>query len=204
LVGLIELDLDGGQGNDLLIGGDGVDTLRGGAGNDTLIGGRGNDVKLGQDGFDLMVWNNGDGSDLMEGGADSDTVQVNGADGAGDDFSIDPNGSRVRFQRNNLGLFALDIGTTEDLDVNGQGGNDTIDGNASLATLIALDLDGGQGNDLLIGGNGADTLRGGADNDTLLGNAGNDVLIGGTGFDTCNGGAGADFGAECESQVNIP
>ena len=35
--GLIGLDLDGGEGNDLLFGGDGVDVLRGGAGNDTLI-----------------------------------------------------------------------------------------------------------------------------------------------------------------------
>ena len=162
LVGLIELDLDGGEGNDLLVGGDGVDVLRGGAGNDVLLGGRGNDVKLGEDGNDLLIWNNGDGSDLMEGGADVDTVQVNGSNGAGDDFSIVPNGDRVRFQRNNLGLFVLDIGTTETLDVNSQGGNDVIAGSVGLAGLISLDLDGGEGNDLLIGGDGADVLRGGS------------------------------------------
>ncbi len=203
LVGLIELDLDGGEGNDLLIGGDGVDTLRGGAGNDTLIGGRGNDIKLGEEGNDLLVWNNGDGSDLMEGGAGNDTVQVNGADGAGDDFSIDPNGDRVRFQRNNLGLFQLDIGTTENLDVNGQGGNDVIAGSVGLVGLIKLDLDGGEGNDLLIGGDGVDTLRGGAGNDTLIGGRGNDIKLGeegndllvwnnGDGSDLMEGGAGND------------
>ena len=195
LVGLIELDLDGGEGNDLLIGGDGVDVLRGGAGNDTLIGQKGNDIKLGEDGNDLMVWNNGDGSDLMEGGDDSDTVQVNGADGAGDDFSIDPNGERVRFQRNNLGLFTLNIGTTEDLDVNGQGGDDTIVGSVGLVGLIELDLDGGEGNDLLIGGDGVDVLRGGAGNDTLIGQKGNDIKLGEDGNDLMvwNNGDGSDL-----------
>ena len=208
LVGLIELDLDGGEGNDLLIGGDGVDTLRGGAGNDTLIGGKGNDIKLGEEGDDLFVWNNGDGSDLMEGGADDDTVQVNGADGAGDDFSIDPNGQRVRFQRNNLGLFQLDIGTTEDLDVNGQGGDDVIVGSVGLTGLIELDLDGGEGNDLLIGGDGVDTLRGGAGNDTLIGGKGNDIKLGEEGDDlfVWNNGDGSDLmegGADDDTvQVN--
>ena len=130
----------GGSGNDLLIGGagrdflsgsTGNDTIRGagnddqifgGSGNDVLLGDRGNDRVEGQAGSDLLIVNNGDGSDFLEGGEGNDFVQVNGANGAGDDFSIDPNGSRVRFQRNNLGLFTLDIGTTENLDVNGQGG----------------------------------------------------------------------------------
>ena len=195
LAGLIELDFDGGEGNDLLIGGDGIDTLRGGAGNDTLIGGKGNDVKLGEQGDDLFVWNNGDGSDLLEGGDDNDTVQINGANGAGDDFSIHPNGARVRFQRNNLGLFQLDIGTTEDLDVNGQGGDDVIAGSVGLSSLIELDLDGGEGNDLLLGGDGVDTLRGGAGDDTLIGNGGNDVQLGEEGDDrfVWNDGDGSDL-----------
>jgi Ca2+-binding RTX toxin-like protein len=169
LVGLTTLDLDGGEGNALLIGGDGVDVLRGGAGNDTLIGGRGNDVVLGQDGSDLLIWNNGDGSDFMEGGDGVDFVQVNGSNAAGDDFSIDPNGERIRFQRNNLGLFTLDIGTTENLDVNGQGGSDVIMGSVGVVGLTTLDLDGGEGRDLLIGGDGADVLGGGAGDDALIG-----------------------------------
>ncbi len=195
LNGLISLDLDGGEGNDLLIGGDGIDVLRGGAGNDTLLGRQGNDVVLGEDGSDLLIVNNGDGSDFLEGGSGTDTVQVNGADGAGDDFSISPNGNRVRFQRNNLGLFTLDIGTVENLDVNGGGGNDIIVGSVGLAGLISLDLDGGEGNDLLIGGDGADVLRGGAGNDTLLGNRGNDIVLGQDGNDLLiwNNGDGSDF-----------
>ncbi|MEM8680515.1 MAG: calcium-binding protein, partial [Planctomycetota bacterium] len=208
LVNLISLDLDGGEGNDLLIGGDGVDVLRGGAGNDTLLGHRGDDIVLGESGDDLMVVNNGDGSDFLEGGDDDDTVQVNGADGAGDDFSIDPNGNRVRFQRNNLGLFQLDIGTTEDLDVNGQGGSDVIVGSVGLVNLISLDLDGGEGNDLLIGGDGNDVLRGGSGNDTLIGGRGQDIALGEAGADRLivNHGDGSDLlegGADFDTvQVN--
>ena len=64
---------------------------------------------------DTLVWSNGDGSDVMDGGAGNDTVQVNGAVGAvGDAFLVQPGaGGRLDFRRTNLGLFALDIGTTE-------------------------------------------------------------------------------------------
>ncbi len=78
----MEMNLAGGEGNDLLIGGDGSDVLRGGAGNDTLLGNRGNDIVLGQDGNDLLIVNNGDGSDFLEGGEGNDTVQVNGSNAA--------------------------------------------------------------------------------------------------------------------------
>ena len=50
------------------------------------------------------------------------------------DAGADVDGERVRFQRNNLGLFQLDIGTTEDLDVNGQGGDDLIAGSVGCVT----------------------------------------------------------------------
>ena len=207
LADLTSLDLDGGEGNDLLIGSDGADVLRGGAGNDTLLGGRGNDVVLGQDGNDLLIVNNGDGSDFLEGGEGLDTVQVNGDNSSGDSFRVDPNGQRVSFRRTNLGLFTLDIGTTENLDVNGQGGSDVIIGATGLSGLISLDLDGGEGNDLLIGGDGADVLRGGAGNDTLLGGRGNDVVLGQDGNDLLivNNGDGSDFleGGEGDDTVQV-
>ena len=109
-----------------------------------------------------MVWNNGDGSDLMEGGHDYDIAVVNGSDSDGDEFVIAPNGARVAFDRVNLVPFSLDIGTTEKLVVNGQGGDDTITGCAGLADLIKLRLDGGEGDDSITGGDGDDALYGGA------------------------------------------
>ena len=195
LNGLISLDLDGGAGNDLVIGGDGSDVLRGGIGNDTLIGRKGNDIALGEAGDDLFIWNNGDGSDIFQGGQGDDTAQINGADGAGDDFEISQNGNRITFQRNNLGLFSLDIGTTEDLDVNGQGGSDTISAFGLAAGLIDLDIDGGAGNDLVIGSLGRDVIRGGIGNDTAIADGGDDVVLGEDGDDlfVWNHGDGSDL-----------
>ena len=117
-----------------------------------LIGNRGSDRKFGGAGNDRMIWNNGDGSDLMEGEAGHDVVEVNGSSTDGDVFTINPNGHRVDFDRLNLVPFSLDIGTTERLEVNGQGGHDQITGASGLAGKIKLDLDGGAGNDRITGG----------------------------------------------------
>lgn len=91
---------------------------------------------------------------------------------------------------------------------------------ALTRSMVAMALDGGDGNDTLDGGNGNDILLGGAGNDTirgrndddelqggtgedkLYGDGGNDVLFGGddydrlwggAGNDTLNGGAGNDY-----------
>ncbi len=175
--------LFGQAGNDTLLGKGGADFLFGGAGDDILIGGTGNDQVFGQDGNDRMIWNNGDNTDLNEGGDGIDTVEVNGASAA-DIFTVAANGTRVRFDRPNLVPFTLDIGSTETLDVNGLGGDDTITAAAQgLAGLIVLDFDGGDGNDQITGSNGADILRGGAGNDTLVGGIGNDFMFGEAGDD---------------------
>ena len=194
---LIALTFNGGDGDDYLSGSDGDDLLNGGLGNDTLIGNRGDDFKYGDEGDDLIVWNNGDGSDFMEGGTGSDSVQVNGADSAGDEFSVTPSSTtdRVRFERNNLGLFQLDIGTAEDLEVNGQDGDDIIQASDDLEDLIALTFNGGDGDDYLSGSDGDDLLNGGLGNDTLIGNGGNDFKYGDEGDDLIvwNNGDGSDF-----------
>jgi Ca2+-binding RTX toxin-like protein len=67
----------------------------------------------------------GGGSDLNEGGAGNDTVVANGGNGA-ETFTVTANGSRVRFDRVTPAPFSLDIGTTENLVVDGNGGDDTI------------------------------------------------------------------------------
>jgi Ca2+-binding RTX toxin-like protein len=175
--------LFGQAGNDLLLGKGGNDLLFGGDGNDTLTGGTGDDQVFGQAGNDRMIWNPGDGTDLNEGGDGIDTVEVNGGN-ASEVFTATPNGTRVRFDRVSPAPFSLDIGTTENLVVNMNGGDDTFTGSNGLAPLISLTVDGGAGNDTITGGDGNDRLFGGDGNDLIEGGRGNDVMFGGAGDDT--------------------
>lgn len=186
--------LFGGDENDTLLGKGGVDLLFGGNGNDTLTGGDGDDQVLGEAGNDRMIWNPGDGSDLFEGGADVDTAEVNGGNGA-ETFTITANGARVRFDRVTPAPFTLDIGTTENLVVNANGGDDTITAGNGLAGLITLTLDGGAGNDTITGGDGADLIIGGTGNDIVAGGRGNDTALLGDDDDTFiwNPGDGSDI-----------
>jgi Ca2+-binding RTX toxin-like protein len=194
--------LFGQAGNDILNGKGGADLLFGGDGNDVLNGGTGNDQDFGEAGDDTMVWNPGDGSDLFEGGDGNDTTQINGGNGA-ENFTITANGTRVRFDRISPAPFSLDIGTTENLVLHANGGDDVITAGNGLASLINLTLDGGDGNDTITGGDGADTLIGGNGNDVVAGGRGNDLVqLGngndtfvwnpGDGSDTVEGGAGSD------------
>ncbi|QEL16354.1 calcium-binding protein [Limnoglobus roseus] len=194
--------LTGGSGNDLLFGQDGNDTLLGKGGNDLLFGGAGNDVLTGGDGDDQVfgeagddrtVWNPGDDTDLNEGGAGIDTVEVNGGNGA-EAFTVTANGTRVRFDRVNPAPFSLDIGTSEKLVVNMNGGDDTFTAGNGLAPLIQLTVDGGTGNDTITGGDGNDFLFGGDGNDTINGGRGNDTAYLGAGDDVFvwNPGDGSD------------
>jgi Ca2+-binding RTX toxin-like protein len=185
--------LFGQAGNDTLLGKGGNDLLFGGDGNDTLTGGTGDDQVFGQAGNDRMIWNPGEGTDLLEGGDGIDTAEVNGGNGA-EQFTLTANGSRVRFDRINPAPFSLDIGTTENIVVNMNGGDDTFTAGNGLASLIGVTVDGGTGNDIITGGDGADHLLGGDGNDVITGGRGNDALLGGSGDDTFvwNPGDGSD------------
>ena len=194
--------ITGGSGNDLLFGESGNDTLLGKGGNDLLFGGDGTDVLtggtgtdqiFGQSGNDRMIWNPGDGSDLNEGGAGIDTVEVNGGNGS-ETFTTTANGTRVRFDRTDPAPFSLDIGTSENLVVNMNGGDDAFTAGNGLAPLISLTVDGGAGNDTITGGDGNDVLIGGDGNDLIDGGRGNDTALMGAGNDTFvwNPGDGSD------------
>ena len=174
--------LFGQAGNDLLLGKGGFDFLFGGADNDQLTGGDGDDQVFGESGNDRMIWNPGDDTDLNEGGTGIDTVEVNGGNGA-EVFTVTANGTRVRFDRLTPAPFALDIGTSESLVVNMNGGDDAFSATGNLATLIQITVDGGTGNDTILGSNGADQLLGGDGNDFIDGQQGNDVALMGAGDD---------------------
>lgn len=203
----------------------GVDLLRGGDGDDVIVGGKGNDVMLGEDGDDMLVWNNGDGSDLMVGGAGDDRVQVNfNTDLVNDDlqnkdvaeFSVTAEG--VQFARVEVndqavnGLFQLDIRETETLETNFGGGDDAARIVDTVLDEIALDLDGGEGTDLLDFSQSAagvsvdledgtagtalvenfENITGSDFDDVITGDAAANVITGGAGNDILSGGAGVD------------
>ena len=161
----------------------------------------------------------------MDGGAGLDTVEVNGADAAGDEFEVAAGGSDVEFARTNLGLFQLDIQNVETLEVNGGGGDDSLtvgdlegtglesvsftggDGDDFLDGTEAtrsLEASGDAGEDVLLGGSAADTLDGGAGDDLLAGGRGPDDLSGGEGDDVLLGGRGRDdlFGGAGDDELN--
>jgi Ca2+-binding RTX toxin-like protein len=185
--------LFGQNGDDTLLGKGGDDQLFGGNGNDVLTGGAGSDQVFGQNGNDLMIWNPGDGSDLFEGGNGTDTAEVNGGNGA-ETFTIAANGGRVQFDRVSPAPFSIDIGTTENLVLNANGGDDIITAGNGLAGLIQLTLDGGAGNDQITGGDGNDVIIGGTGNDLALMGAGDDTFVWnqGDGSDIVEGQSGAD------------
>jgi Ca2+-binding RTX toxin-like protein len=174
--------LFGQAGNDTMLGKGGFDLLFGGTDNDTLTGGDADDQAFGQSGNDRMIWNPGDDTDLNEGGADTDTVEVNGGGGA-EQFTTTANGTRVRFDRLNPAPFAIDIGTSEKLVLNANGGDDSYSATGNLAALIAITVDGGTGKDNLLGSNGIDVLIGGDNDDFVDGQQGHDVAFMGAGND---------------------
>jgi Ca2+-binding RTX toxin-like protein len=176
--------INGSDGPDLIAGGEGNDVLNGGGGDDRIAGDRGNDTMNGGTGDDTLVWNNGDATDVMNGDAGRDDVEVNGAPTAGDVFTVQPNGSRIKFNRPNLVPFSLDIGSSETMHANGLGGDDTI--TVGEVGSYEVSAAGGPGNDALTGGGSSETFLGGSGNDTIAPGGGLDVVSGDDGDDHVN------------------
>jgi Ca2+-binding RTX toxin-like protein len=177
--------INGSDGPDLILGGDGNDALSGGGGDDRIVGDRGADTMNGGTGDDTLVWNNGDGTDVVNGDDGRDDVEVNGAPSAGDVFTVQPNGARIKFDRANLVRFSLDIGSSETLHANGLGGDDAI----TVGDVGAYEVTAS-------GGSGNDTLTGGGSSETFLGGSGNDKITPGGGIDVVSADSGDD-------QVNV-
>ena len=172
----------GTRGNDYITGAAETDYFYDfGVGRDVLTGGFKSDV------FYLTV---DDITDTVDGRDGNDTIDYSGADrallidlGSGtvtatfhyhDIFSYDA--TRVVTQVQNVENATGSIyGDT----IYGNGGSNTLDGNAGDDYLYGFD-----GRDTLLGGAGADHLYGGDQDDTLIGGAGNDSISGGNGIDT--------------------
>jgi Ca2+-binding RTX toxin-like protein len=79
------------------------------------------------------------------------------------------------------------------LEVNGLGGDDTIDSTLLSAARLRVRADGGAGNDVLLGGDGDDVLSGGDGADVIFAGSGDNVAFGGAGDDVLRGEEGDDF-----------
>ena len=168
------LEINGDADNDLLTGSSGVDLINGGAGNDSIDGNPGDDVLNGDAGNDSFVWNQGDNSDMINGGTETDSLDVNGST-LDDNLAVSGSGTRFTVSRDNFGPFSLDVGTVENLNIDGGDGNDTVTVNdlSGVSDLANAQLNGDGGTDEFVlndGGLGANVtgnIDGGADNDTL-------------------------------------
>jgi hypothetical protein len=144
------------------------------------------DVARGDAGNDTIVWNGGDDDDVNDGGEGDDTSVVNGAP-TGEKFTIKPGApGRVAFDRvsTNPAPFSIDIGTTERLQLNAGGGDDTIKGFAGVAGLIKTELNGEDGNDGIRGTDAEDRINGGKGHDLVNSrDKAEDLVDCGTGLD---------------------
>ena len=170
------LDIEGGDGNDVIDGSDNADLIDAGPGDDQIAADDNplftqDDVRGGS-GNDTMTWNPGDDDDINEGGPDNDTVVVNG--GGKEKFEVTPSATpgRVAFNRVQpnstfLAPFSIDIATSENLVLNAGDDNDVIKGSKGLAGLIDSTFNGEDGNDRIKGTDGEDLLTGGKGFDVI-------------------------------------
>jgi Ca2+-binding RTX toxin-like protein len=151
-----------------------------------------------------------------QGNGQADHVVVEGTND-GDRIRV-TNGSAVAVSGLRAQVVIQHQEPSDQLAVDGLGGNDDISAPTLAAQAIALTLDGGAGDDSLFGGLGNDTLLGRDGNDTLAGFKGDDLAqMGagddrfdwdpGDGSDTVEGGDGIDtmgfIGANIAEKIDV-
>ena len=135
----MQLTINGGLGDDVILGSAGNDLVNGGDGNDTALLGAGDDT---------FVWNPGDDNDVIEGQSGFDTLLFNGANVA-ENIDIAANGGRVIFFRN-IANVVMDLNDVESIDYNALGGADVItvnDLSGTDVTEVNLNLAAAGGGD---------------------------------------------------------
>lgn len=142
---------------------DGLFLALSGIANATLTGG------VGENSFSIYGWA---GRATVNGGNGNDELIV-----ANDADMTLTNSSLVTTGYGTLTLTSIEIAY-----LSGGASNNIMRANGFTAGRV--NLNGGDGDDVLIGGSG---------NDTLVGGAGRDILIGGAGFDLLNGGSDDDI-----------
>ena len=170
--GVVIENATGGSGDDTITGNSANNILDGGAGDDTMVGGAGDDTYYVDSASDVVTESSGEGTD---------TIKSSG-------FSLE--------LANYDNVENLELTGSSNLDLTGDGNDNTLTGNDGNNTLT-----GGAGDDTMVGGAGDDTLYGNAGEDTMYGGTGddtmwgyfnNDLMYGGDGADTIYGVKGAD------------
>ena len=185
----MQIYIDGGEGNDVLVGGGrGLNYLTGGIGDDRMVGGAG-------------------GNEFLEGASPNGSDQFEGGHGLYDSVRYDARRRGVQVtldaEANDGEPGERDLVLPSVTSIYGGGGPDRLTGGAGSDGLVgnggADVLRGRGGSDQLVSGNrlygrigSDDRLYGGAGVDSLAGNAGDDLLVGGSGRDYLQGYSGAD------------
>ena len=173
---LLDDDLRGNNGANVLNGSWGNDTLSGAGGNDTLLGDLGADSLDGGDGADSIE--GGDGNDTLIGGNGNDTL--NG--GVGDDIFVGQGGTDT-----------FDGGDgTDTLNYTDNTQNVTLDVSAGTATFGGL-TESFSNMEVYQTGVGDDSISGSGAGELILSGVGDDTVIDGSGVDTVDGGSGDDL-----------
>ncbi|MDT9188617.1 MAG: calcium-binding protein [Limnospira sp. PMC 894.15] len=185
LIGITQVTMMGGSGNNLIMGpigrfGEGQNSLVGGAGDDTIMSFAAEDTLLGGEGDDFLSTNTSAqlttqginsslsgfaGGSVLDGGPGNDTlVSIFASDSL---FGGEGNDSLLGRR------FSI---------MDGGDGNNTLNGGEWLrtgTTPLEVSLFGGAGNDLIIGAQGTITnvIAGGAGDDTIVLGTTNDILL---------------------------
>lgn len=180
----VQTNIQGHEGDDLLIGGAGPDWIEGGAGDDTIVAGSNGTDAWGNPGVDVAYFN---------GAFDRFTIEYSSDDGETWGDSVPESGTLLvritdSFTDEDGGLGADILSEVEALSFN--------DRYIVLeATRTATDLDGDGTPDFIeiVGTDTDEEFLGGITNERISGAGGNDSLFGGDGADTLVGGAGDDL-----------
>jgi Ca2+-binding RTX toxin-like protein len=175
---ILDDEVSGLGGNDLLRGGIGRDTLIGGNGNDALFGDDGDDTLHGGDGRDTLE--GGDGDDLLEGAAGNDSL----TGGAGRDTLDGGDGSDTYVLADFAGGYDVVSdtafpGDTDTVLITAIGTGPTDPSTYTLGEGIEVGRIATTGDFDLVGNRERNALYGNVDTNFLEGGEGRDTLYGG-------------------------
>jgi Ca2+-binding RTX toxin-like protein len=208
LIGTLDRNLIGNDGNNVLTGNSGNNIIIGGRGADTMAGGAGNDIYYVDSRNDVVVELAGEGYDIVRSTVSFDgrfteveEIQLMGA------VAANAVGNNLNNRLiGNSGANILNGGGGADTMIGGEGDDtyyvdnigDVIieaegEGRDQVYSTISFNLNGQSLEDATLLGAANTNLTGNDGDNVLTGNSGNNIIIGGRGADTMAGGAGDDI-----------